>query len=55
MEICLIMLKIVCLTLGIMYGYSNTAKLIYMKNVSSLQMLFMAVGLAGFIVLQFCL
>jgi len=51
----IIILKAACLTLGIMYGYSNTAKLIYKKNVSNFQVYTMSIGLAGFIVLQFCL
>ena len=55
MEILLAILKFAFLTLGIIYSYSNTAKLIYKNNVSSWQAFFMGAGIAGFIVLQFCL
>lgn len=51
----ILILKFICLLLAVLYGYSNTVKAIYGQNVSSAQMLFMGLGVAGFIFLQWCL
>lgn len=45
-------LKFICLLLAIMYGYSNTARVIHGQSVSPFQMLAMGLGITGFIFLQ---
>ena len=54
----LIILKFICLVVGIVYGFSNTVKAIVllrggMATISKFQLLLMALGIVGFIFLQF--
>jgi hypothetical protein len=44
-------LKFICLVVAIMYGFSNIAKLVRGDSISSFQLLFMSVGIVGFIYL----
>lgn len=46
-------LKYVFLIMAIVYGFSNITKVIYKKSITSPQLLFMAIGIVGFISIQF--
>ena len=48
----MVILKIMCLCLAIMYGFTCFGRLFTKQNVSSFQIMFMAMGIAGFIALQ---
>jgi len=45
-------LKIFCLFIGIMYSYSNTINAMHGKKVPSTMVILQAVGITGFITLQ---
>ena len=49
----LILLKFICLFLAVGYGYSNTVKAIRGQSISSEIMFLMALGIVGFVFLQF--
>lgn len=49
----ILILKFICLLLAIVYGYSNTAKIIVKRGeIGNTQMFLMGFGIAGFIFLQ---
>lgn len=48
-------IKLICLYLAIKYTYVNTARIIKNKNVSNGNTTLMAMGIAGFLFLQFLL
>ena len=45
-------LKFICLALAITYGFSNVGKLFRGRYVGAFQIWFMAIGIAGFVTLQ---
>ena len=49
----MIILKCICLLLAIVYGFSNIVKSFRGHSVSDFQMWAMAIGIVGFIYLQF--
>lgn len=49
----LILLKFVCLVVGVSYGYSNTVKVIRRQSISSAMVILMTIGIVGFVFLQF--
>jgi len=49
----LILLKFICLFLAVMYLYSNTARIIKNQPVGSIPVVLMALGIVGFVFLQF--
>lgn len=49
----LIILKFICLFLGVAYGFSNTIKAIKNIDIGSEQIILMSLGIVGFIFLQF--
>lgn len=49
----LILLKFVCLLLGVMYGFSNIVKGANGHAISSAQVILMSLGIVGFVFLQF--
>ena len=54
----LILLKFICLLVAIIYGFSNVAKTMYIikggeATVNGVQMFMMALGIVGFVFLQF--
>lgn len=49
----LIILKFICLFLGVIYTYSNTAKIIKNQSVGTIPMTLMTFGVVGFIFIQF--
>lgn len=49
----LIIVKFICLVIGIMYGFSNVGDAIRGGKVTMFQLLFMSLGIAGFIFIQF--
>lgn len=46
-------IKAILLLIGIAYGFSNVVRLCYRKSISAFQILFMSIGIVGFIYLQF--
>lgn len=50
----IIIAKFAYLTLGITFLSTNIARATYKQNIPFGNFLYMAIGLAGFIVLQFC-
>ena len=46
-------MKFICLFLAILFGFVNISKLIFKQNIPAANMILMAIGIAGFIVLQF--
>ena len=49
----MVIIKLLCLLLAILYGFSNIAKLIRGQRISSIQVFLMAIGIVGFIAIQF--
>lgn len=50
----LIILKFICLLLAVLYGFSNIGKIVAKcGDISNAQILMMAIGVVGFIFLQF--
>jgi hypothetical protein len=49
----LIILKILFLFLAVFYGFSNIGRIHYKQSVESMNIALMAIGIVGFIVLQF--
>lgn len=49
----LIILKFICLFVGVVYFYSNTAKIIKDYPVGNAPILLMTLGIVGFLFLQF--
>lgn len=46
-------LKCAFLIVGIVYGFGNIGRIIYKKSISDLQLFIMAIGIVGFLALQF--
>ena len=51
----LILIKFICLSIGIAYSFGNVVRAAYGIGVSTFQSFAMAFSIAGFIILQFCL
>ena len=49
----MILLKCICLSLAIIYGFSNVVKAFRKMDIGSGQLLLMTVGIVGFVYLQF--
>ena len=49
----LVILKFICLVVGLIYGFGNVVRSFRGFSVSTFQMLAMSIGIAGFIFLQF--
>ena len=49
----LIILKFICLVVGIMYGFSNVVKATKGHAIETAQIVLMALGIVGFVFLQF--
>lgn len=49
----LVIIKIICLLLAVTYGYGNTIKAFRGQAISGFQTLAMAIGIVGFVVVQF--
>lgn len=49
----MIVIKYLCLLLAIIYGFSNVAKIIRKQTIYSPQIVFMALGIVGYILLEF--
>lgn len=52
MSVAILIAKFICLLLGIVYGFSNIAKVYCKQNISSAQMFMMGLGITGFVFLQ---
>ena len=53
MELMLILLKFVCLVVGIVYGFSNIVKAKRGQGIGFIQIVLMALGIVGFVFIQF--
>lgn len=51
-DIVILIAKYVCLLLGVVYGFSNTAKVYRKQSISSAQIFMMGFGITGFVFLQ---
>lgn len=52
MSVVILIVKFICLLLGVVYGFSNTAKAYCKQNISNAQMFMMGLGITGFVFLQ---
>lgn len=52
MSTIILIAKFICLLLGVVYGFSNIAKVYYKQHISSAQMFMMGLGITGFVFLQ---
>ena len=52
-KLILILLKLVCLLVGVIYGFSNTVKATRGQGIGFIQIVLMALGIVGFVFIQF--
>lgn len=52
MYIAILIAKFICLLLGVVYGFSNIAKVYCKRSISNAQMFMMGFGITGFVFLQ---
>ncbi|MDO4282364.1 MAG: hypothetical protein Q4D02_01895 [Clostridia bacterium] len=49
----MVIVKTICLFLSIFFGFINIAKMFYKESISARNFLAFAVGMTGFIIIQF--
>lgn len=49
----LIIIKLLCLLLAIMYGFNNIGRLIRKQPITTGQIFLMSIGIVGFVAIQF--
>ena len=52
MSTVILIAKFICLLLGVVYGFSNIAKVYCKQSISNAQMFMMGFGITGFVFLQ---